>query len=420
MNTQRLIFLSAHDPRDITKQSGLPYSLFQALTDHSADNPFSVRITWIGGGLRLLDLAARVVNKAFRKIGFPINCCYSTPYAMIAGCYLTIRFLFVRNGPVLAIAASNYLPYVITKRNVIYISDATFHAICNLYPVFKSLPKWLKAQGHRNEMKALAKTQFALYPSQWASKSAHLDYGIPIDRIYQLPFGPSIPDNMIKRYYSTKSIASVQEIVVIFVSTDWTRKNGDKAINVCRLLIEAGLRTRLILVGLVPEYARHLDFVDYRGFLHKSDPAHLTELCQAYRESHFLLSPTTAEAFGIVFSEAHAFGVPPVAYDVGGTGSAIVPDITGLLLPLGASPEMFAKKILQYVHDPELYGELSLRCREQYLQRANWRQWSALIFQLSRQPLQHVPLTTSLTDLGTAEQSSEPDAAGNAAYGRRV
>jgi glycosyltransferase involved in cell wall biosynthesis len=163
---------------------------------------------------------------------------------------------------------------------------------------------------------------------------------------------------------------------------------------------EAGLRTRLILVGFVPEYARRLDFVDYRGFLCKSDPAHLTELCKAYRESHFLLSPTTAEAFGIVFSEAQAFGVPPVAHDVGGTASAIVPDITGLLLPLGASPEMFARKIMQYINDPELYSELSQHCREQYLRRANWRCWSALIFQLSHRPSQPVRLTASVTSLG--------------------
>jgi glycosyltransferase involved in cell wall biosynthesis len=138
------------------------------------------------------------------------------------------------------------------------------------------------------------------------------------------------------------------------------------------------------LIGQIPEHARHINFVDYRGFLRKSDPAQLVELCKAYRESHFLLVPTEAEAFGIVFSEAQAFGVPPVAHDVGGTGSAIVADDTGLLLSLGAPPEIFAEKIRRYVTDPKLYDELSQRCREQYLQRANWRRWSALIFQLSR------------------------------------
>jgi len=398
MNNQRLIFLSPHDPRDITKQSGLPYSLFHALTDH----PFNIEIVWIGGGLRLLDLAARVLNKSFRQFGFQINCCYSTPYAVIAGCYLTLRFLFIRNGAVLAIAASNYMPYVITKREIVYISDATFHAICDLYPAFKLLPKWLKAQGHQNEMKTLARAQFALYPSQWASNSALLDYNVPIDNIYQLSFGPSIPNNLINQYYSIKSIDSTREIVVLFVSTDWTRKNGDKAIIICRLLIEAGIRTRLILVGLAPEYARHLDFVDYRGFLRKSDPAHLAELCGAYRESHFLLSPTTAEAFGIVFSEAQAFGVPPVAHDVGGTASAIVPDVTGLLLPLEAPSEMFAKEILQYINDPELYSDLSQRCREQYLQRANWCRWSALIFQLSCHTSEPAGCAASATTPGAA------------------
>jgi starch synthase len=384
MNTQRLIFLSANNPADMTKWSGITHFIFDALIETSANNSLNIEITYIGRVLSLLDLAARLVNKIFQQFGIPIDCRYSTPYAMIAGGYLTIRFLFVRKGAVLAIAASNYVAYIITKRKIIYVSDSTFRGLCDLYPRFNSLPKWLKNQGHRNEMRTLARSQFLLYPSQWASESARLDCKVPIDRIYQLPFGPCIPDNLINEYYSSKSVAFVQEIVVIYVSADWKRKNGDKAIDICRLLIAAGIQTRLILVGNIPEHARHINFVDYRGFLRKSDPAQLAELCRAYRESHFLLVPTAAEAFGIVFSEAQAFGVPPVAHDVGGTGSAIVADNTGLLLPLGAPPKMFAEKIIRYVNDPKLYGDLSQRCREQYLQRANWRRWSELIFQLSR------------------------------------
>jgi starch synthase len=384
MKTQRLIFLSAHDPTDITKWSGIAHSLFDSLTETSATNSSNVEITHIGRALSLLNLAAALVNKLLQQFGILIDCRYSTPFAMIAGGYMTIRLLFARNGTVLAIAASNYLGYIITRRKVIYLSDATFCGICGLYPEFKLLPKWLKLQGHRNELKSLERSQILLYPSQWASKSAHLDYKIPIDRIYQLPFGPCIPDNLINKYHSTRSIYFGQEVVIIYVSADWKRKNGDKAIDICRLLIAAGIQTRLILVGQVPEHARHLNFVDYRGFLRKSDPAQLAELCRAYCESHFLLVPTMAEAFGIVFSEAQAFGVPPIAHDVGGTASAIEADNTGLLLPLGAPPEMFAEKIIKYATDPKRYNDMSRRCREQYLQRANWRRWSALILELSR------------------------------------
>jgi glycosyltransferase involved in cell wall biosynthesis len=119
------------------------------------------------------------------------------------------------------------------------------------------------------------------------------------------------------------------------------------------------------------------------GFLRKSDPEQLKQICEAYRKSHFLVLPTKADTFGIVFCEAQAFGVLPVTYDVGGTGSAVVNGETGLLLPLDAEAKRFAEEILRYINNPELYHDLSERCRNHYLDRANWRTWSKLILELA-------------------------------------
>jgi hypothetical protein len=153
------------------------------------------------------------------------------------------------------------------------------------YAFWRGAPKWSKTQGDRNELITLKRSLFLLYPSQWTSDSARL-YCNRFINCHSV----CAPEKLINEYYSTKSIAFVQGIVVIYVSGDWKRKNGDKAIDVCRLLIAAGIQTRLILVGQIPEHARHINFVDYRGFLRKSDPAQLAELCRAYREAHFLLA----------------------------------------------------------------------------------------------------------------------------------
>jgi hypothetical protein len=66
-------------------------------------------------------------------------------------------------------------------------------------------------------------------------------------------------------------------------------------------------------------------------------------MCDAFREAHFLVLPTLADATPIVFSEAQAFGLPPISYDVGGVGGAISHGRTGLLLPPGAPAELFAE-----------------------------------------------------------------------------
>jgi hypothetical protein len=162
-------FISAHNPTDVTKWSGTAYSIFDALFEDSANN--SSNMTYIGRALTLFDFLERLVNKIFRQLGNRIYRRYSTIYAIITGAYLTILFLFIGKGPVLAIAASNHLACIITKRKIIYVSDATFWGICDLYPEFKSLPKWSKTQGHRNELITLKISLFSVYSSQWARES---------------------------------------------------------------------------------------------------------------------------------------------------------------------------------------------------------------------------------------------------------
>ena len=135
--------------------------------------------------------------------------------------------------------------------------------------------------------------------------------------------------DVINKFYKLKSINSDGDIRLIFVSTDWNLKNGDMVIDICQLLISAGIRLRLSMIGDAPGYARQLEFVDDKGFRRKSDPGQLVQLCEAYQNAHFLISPTKADAYGVVFSEAQAFGVPPISYDVGGTGSAILHGETG-------------------------------------------------------------------------------------------
>jgi glycosyltransferase involved in cell wall biosynthesis len=376
---QHIVVATAYDPRDVSKWSGTPYFIYEAI----AGVPGGIKITYIRGGLKLLDAAARALNKASKIFGIHLDYRFSTLYARLTGAYTTLVLLFVKPGPILAIAASNCVPYIVTKRNLIYISDTTFCLISRMYPDFKNFPNWLKVQGNKNEAITLSRSRHIIYSSEWASRSARIDYGIPPERIHQLPFGPNIPEGYIKRFLLPKAINPTQEVKLLFVSADWKRKNGDFVIETCRLLIARGMTVRAILIGDTPNSVRQLDFVDCRGFLRKSIPKQLEELCKAYQEAHFLLLPTTAEATAIVLSEAQAFGVPPIAFDVGGTGSVVKHRQSGLLLSPGSTPRAFADEILRYVENPSLYLELSNQCLEWHREQANWRRWASLIVELA-------------------------------------
>lgn len=377
--SQRIIFLSPYDPRDVSKWSGTIHYIYTALIGNKGD--FAV-IPMSGGAL---DFCARVLNKLLKFVGVNLDCRFSTLFALLAGGILTTKLVFISADTLVAVASSNLVPYILTRKKIIYISDGTFRLISESYPAFRAFPKWLQRQGDQNEAKSLRKARYVIYPSRWAAELAHCHYGVPKARIRELPFGPNIPERVLGESFSSKSIELFGEVKILFVSADWRRKNGDKALQICQLLIAAGANVRLITVGDFPKYAKQLSFVCDKGFLRKSDPVQLTDLCAAYREAHFFLLPSEADASPIVLSEAQAFGIPPVTCDVGGISSSIVHGQTGLLLPAGAQAEAFAGEIIRYLKNPELYSELSVRCRGWYVKNANWQNWSNLILELSHE-----------------------------------
>lgn len=61
--------------------------------------------------------------------------------------------------------------------------------------------------------------------------------------------------------------------------------------------------------------------------------------------SHFLILPTEFEAFGIVFCEASAYGMPSIAANVGGVSQPIREGKNGFLLSPNATAEEYAEKI---------------------------------------------------------------------------
>ncbi len=60
----------------------------------------------------------------------------------------------------------------------------------------------------------------------------------------------------------------------------------------------------------------------------------------------FLIVPTTAECFGIVFAEAQAFGLPPISRAVDALPSVILDGETGLLFEREAPASAYVERIL--------------------------------------------------------------------------
>jgi glycosyltransferase involved in cell wall biosynthesis len=330
--TQKIVVLSPYDPRDVSRWSGTTSFLYSALKKRRGD------VDFVSG--EPIDFAARVTNKLLHGLGIRLDIRFSKPFSWIIGKLADHRLRKKGADIIIVIAGSNYIPFLNTTKPIVYISDATFAAVERLYPEFANLPVWLRRHGNELERRSLARANHFICSSEWTKQSAIADYGVDENNIDVIPFGPNITPELIGEFYRPKK-SDFSCIKLLFASADWERKNGELVLQIAEVLKNHGFACEVILVGHTPERINGLKGVRVVRFLDKTNSKDLTELCKLYEEAHFFILPTSAETFGVVFSEAQAFGCPSLTYDVGGTSSAVLDGVTGIVLPLTAKAEDF-------------------------------------------------------------------------------
>lgn len=252
--------------------------------------------------------------------------------------------------------------------------DATFASMLNYYGNFNNLCSKTIRDGHRMEEKGLKEARLAIYSSDWAAQSAVKYYGADPEKIRIVPFGANI-SNELSQGDVEKSISkrSDKSCSLLFVGGDWERKGGEFAIEVARILIKQGIKTEIHIVGSSP-YADHEkpDFVTMHGFINKDSDHGMNKLKQIYANSHFLILPTKAEAYGIVFCEASSFGVPSISFSTGGIPTVIKDGKNGQLFPMDTQPFSVAEHIANMMTHYDAYKELAKNSRAEYERRLNW------------------------------------------------
>lgn len=248
----------------------------------------------------------------------------------------------------------------------VFWGDATFAAMIDFYPGFSGLDPRTVEQGHKVERRALEHCSAAIYASEWAARSAVHDYGADAAKVHVVPFGANL-DGLPTEAQAHALIARRprDSCRLLFVGVDWERKGGPLAVETARTLNERGLPTELVVVGCEPPLVE--DFVRVSGFISKTRSA--GQLQAHLAEAHFLILPSRAECYGIVFVEASAYGVPSLATSVGGVPTAVRPGVNGALFDLAAAPEEYADFVESAMPHYESLARQSVR---EYHDRLNW------------------------------------------------
>jgi glycosyltransferase involved in cell wall biosynthesis len=255
-------------------------------------------------------------------------------------------------------------------------ADATFHALRTTYPEYAKYSRASIEGGEALEHAALNRASLLCYASQWAAQDAIDYYGVPARKVRVIEFGanaespfrngPEASQCALSRGWHTLKFA--------FIGVDWQRKGGPLAAEIVGCLNDNGVRSELAVVGCQPPAeVSALPFVRVLGFLSKKDPAGRARLHDVLRESHFLLMPTLAECFGLVFAEAAAFAVPSISRAVGGVTTAIQHGTTGVLLGADAGADAYCSVIRDLVEAPGRYHAMCAAAFQDFQRRLNWQ-----------------------------------------------
>jgi glycosyltransferase involved in cell wall biosynthesis len=279
------------------------------------------------------------------------------------------------------------IAYLETKKPKVFYTDATFASMHNYYSSFSNLCVESIKAGNAIEQQMIDSCKLAIYTSDWAAQSAIKDYHISPDKVRIVPRGANIE--------VTRKVPDIIEIVkkrpvnqckLLFQAVEWERKGGDIVIEVARLLNEKGLKTELNIAGIRKLPISNLPpYVKSHGFISKSTPEGKKKIYSMMEESHFLILPSRAEAFGASFAEASSFGVPSLSTRTGGVTSAIKDHINGMTFNLTDGAEHYANYILNLFNQYSIYEELCLSSFNEYETRLNWNVSGKKIVELLKQ-----------------------------------
>lgn len=362
-----ICFITIHSPFDLQSWSGLNAAIYKELNKHFYIVPiygFSIKHT-----LRL-KLAYRL-SKLFGKNYFyelSISVCKQMGEHLSeeipAGCDAIFTL------------SSHFIPYLKTDKPVFLYRDATFKRLYNYYSFVSNLTFWDKYICNEQEKRAFQKCTEVFMASEWAAESVRKDYGV--SHVTVAPFGAnfsSIPTmEECKKFLEKRD---KKHLHLLFLGKDFVRKGGVLAQQITEQLNRQGISTKLHVFGEVPNDLRIAkEYIYYYGFSDKNNPEDLALLTSAFQQSHILLLPTQAECFGIVFSEAAAYGIPSVSFATGGVPTAIKNGINGYCIPQDADLKDFVSAILKIWSN---YPEFSIMSRHRYEKELNWGSSISLI-----------------------------------------
>lgn len=271
---------------------------------------------------------------------------------------------------IIAPAGLSTTAYLQTAAPIIYINDRCIAGAVGYHDVLQNLFEWSLQDSLETERVALRASTISIFSSDWAADAARKAVPEKTGSVRVIPFGANLPEAPATPGIGTWPNGPVK---LLFLGVNWDEKGGPIAYEALLNLKRHGLKVQLVVCGCEPPPECDDPDLVCEGFLDKNRPEQLARLQEHLRTADFLILPTRFEAYGIVFCEAAAYGLPVIATRTGGIPTVVKDGVTGLLLPRERQGVAYAEAIQELIARPEALAEMRRAARERFETVLNWR-----------------------------------------------
>jgi glycosyltransferase involved in cell wall biosynthesis len=363
----KIAFVTIGDTRDIKRGSGTPYYVWQELLRQGH------AVSLVGTLNIKPPLLTRFFNWLSKHMGKKYRS-YSDPFMGRALGREAGRRL--KNVDADFILTNDYClaGYTPTQKPIILYTDAYFprNYAENTHPWLAGLSIFSVFFSQHTTARGLKQAALCTFASQFAADEARKYPQTKGKPLTVIPYGANIATPVQPPVRSIENIKAKRRVDVLFIGKDWELKGGEIAVKVVQQLNQRGTPAHLHIAGVDLSAQYPHEYLTFYGLLNKDCKDERKTLEMLFQECDVLLVPSKAEGYGLVFVEAAAYGMPSLAYEVGGVTTSVGKKSGGALLPLSKNESDFTDKIEEWLQIPGMYESLTKVARETYSEEKNW------------------------------------------------
>lgn len=165
--------------------------------------------------------------------------------------------------------------------------------------------------------------------SRWAAEDLARDLPECADRMHVMPY--PVPLEGFDATWGNARAGWSGRPRVLFMGGDFPRKGGWGLLDAWRIADLGELAQLRVVTDWPLDVSRLPRGVELRSGIRAYTP----EWFALWRDTDIFVLPTTGEAFGMVFQEAAAAGLPSIGTNLNAVPELVVPGETGMLVPVG-------------------------------------------------------------------------------------